>query len=294
MGWKSAGRTVLRWAIWLFAALIFLRGVGSFFRSSLPIAELQTPAAATAAEPAGLRAFPAMFAREYLTWRPGQPEERAARLQPYLAKGLDSQAGWTPGRGGTGQNAAGAWVYSLKPIAENRWQSLVAVMVEPYAEVSEFDGAGAQRTVRNPQAGATIYLQVPVAPTAAGGWAVSDYPSLVPAPPTGGEVQAVLAGDEVKDQGDRVKVLMSGFFKAYLGGGADLAYFVMPGASLPRAQTPWTLDSVSRVTLLKNGSNYTALTDVTAIDPATGARFTNRYTVSVVEKDGRWLVKELL
>jgi hypothetical protein len=89
MGWRRVGRGIMRWSLWLVVSWVFVRGVISLLPEPPARAAESQPDAAAQAEPAGLRAVPEMFAREYLTWTPGGTEDRAGRLAPYLARGLD-------------------------------------------------------------------------------------------------------------------------------------------------------------------------------------------------------------
>lgn len=291
MGWKGAGLRLLRWVVWLFFLLIFVRGIFTF----VPTAAMSQPdpvqQPAQVSEPPGLRSFPALFAREYLTWQPGRSDERSSRLEPYLASGMDRQAGWSPGRDSIGQAVEGVWVHGVSARGEGLWLVTVVARVTPYQESLVPEGAG-WRTDRKELAGSVLYLAVPIA-SAGTGWAVYDYPTLVPPPPRAEVSAAARTGTEVADAGDRIKTLASGFFKAYLSGAGDVSYFLAPGASLPPLRTTMELHSIGKVTLVQTASGHEALTDLLVVDPATGARFTYRYTLKVTERDGRWYVQDL-
>lgn len=293
MGWGGAGLKVLRWVLWVLFGWVFLRGIVTFLPDTSP--GNTVPAGSEAqivAEPAGLRSFPALFAREFFTWEPGKTGDRAARLQPYLAQSLDRHAGWSAGRDGVGQTAEGTWVHSVKPLANGRYLVTVAVRVDPYEETAAMEG-NVLRTTRKALPGSVQYLAVPVARSQSGGWVVYDYPSLVTVPDGGAFTGPVHSGQEVADSGDRVRTLATGFFRAYLGGSDDLSYFLDPGTRLRASATSLSFQSVGRVTLVAAGAGHEALVEVLAIDPVTGARFTYRYTLTLTERDGRWYVKDL-
>lgn len=292
MAWKGAGMRALRWALWLLLAWVFVRGIVSLVPAPPPAAA--QPAEATAREkrePDGLRAFPALFARHYLTWQPGNPDERADRLRPYLASRLDRHAGWS-GKEGTGQTVLETFVYAAKEVSETRWLVTVAARTSPYQDVTEPDRSGALVKVRKPLAESTVYLAVPVARSAQGGWVVYDYPSLVAQPSGGPFDEPLYYGTEITDHDDRAKALLTDFFKAYLAGG-HVTYLLVPGAQVQTVKQPWTFQSITRLTLL-GGTETWALAEVAALDPVTGSRFTFRYTTELVERDGRWYVRQIL
>lgn len=274
MQWNHLGLRALRWLVWAFLLLVFVRGLASiaFPPAAAPAA---APPAAAPGEPDGLRAIPLLFATEYLTWRPGDPEERAQRLQPYLARYLDRQAGWAPGSGGTGQEVTGAWVHSVQPQSPSRWLVTVAARVT---------GAPAPRT---------LFLAVPVG-RSGDGWVVYDYPTLLPAPAPGEWTEPLYYGQEFADDG-RVRSLLTGFFRAYTSGGeAEAAYYLVPGARLPGFSGQMALEDLGRLTLVRNGQETFALAEVLLRDPATGARYTSRYTLELVEREKRWYIKGIL
>jgi len=296
MGWKGAGLRVLRWVLWLFIAVVFLRGIGTFvWGTTSATSQNHNVEPKAVVEPAGLRSFPAIFAREYLTWEPGTAgaDDRAARLGSFLDRSLDTQAGWKTGRDGFGQRATGAWVHSVKAVADGRWLVTVAVRTAILQVTTQTDAKGEKHTTTRTYPESTVYLAVPVGSSADGGLVVYDYPSPVPAPPVAAVSGPLLAGEVVADSGDRVRSLMGEFFRAYLGG-SDPSYFLAPDTKLPLARSPWAFESVSKVSVVKNGSEYWALADVLTTDGLAGAHFTSRYTVRLIERDGRWYVKDLL
>lgn len=295
MAGTSFGRGFLRWGLWALMGWVFLRGVFSFLPPhTADMAAAEPAALVRAEEPAGLRAFPAMFAREYLTWQSGLEEERALRLRPYLSRSLDRQAGLTVRRDGVSQQAEGAWVYDLRQVSETRWLVTVAVQTARTQEAVVTDISGVKRPVVQRLPGAVIYLGVPVGRTAAGGWVVYDYPSLMPAPAAGEFGEPLYFGRAATDQDEKVKALLTGFFKAYTGGtAADLAYYLTPDLQIKPLQGRWTFDSIGEYTLLGGETDHWALAAVQFADPETGAVYTFRYTLGLVHSDSRWYIKRV-
>ncbi len=296
MAWKGAGLKVLRWFVWLLVAWVLLRGVVSFLPEGPQPAQPATAApeeAKPAPEPAGLRSLAPMFAKEYLTFKAGGDLDRSTRLQPFLASGLDSQAGWTAGKAGFGQEVEGVWIHSVKQQSTTRWIVTVAARVAPYQDTTEPDATGTQRPVHKTFPVTTAYLAVPLAATENGGWVVAEYPALVTPPAKGAPVAESAPAQEISDKDDRVRTLATGFFRAYLSGSGDVSYFLAPDVKLPALQGSWSFDGVSRVTLY-GGQEPSATVDVQVTDPVTGARFTYRYTLKLIERDSRWYIKDLL
>jgi len=296
MGWKSAGRNVLRWGLWLFLGVVFIRGVVTFLpQAPAPVAEPQAEVKETA-EPAGMRAIGEMFARDYLTWTQGAAEERAARMEPYLARGMDRQAGWAPGDNDAGQQVEQTWVYDARPVSPTRWQVTVAARVVSLKDttvvVKDQDNKETARTVREALPARTVFLAVPVGKTE-GGWVVYDYPSLIPAPEPAAFGEPVLAGRETGDQDGRARALLTDFFRAYMSGG-ELTYYLAPGVQMRPVKAGWSFQQVSELTLLTADDGVWALSEVAVQDPSSGARYTHRYTVKLADRDGRWYVSDML
>ncbi|MDB4895766.1 MAG: conjugal transfer protein [Firmicutes bacterium] len=296
MRWKSAGRGFLRWTLWIVLGWVFVRGILSF----LP----QTPARAAepgvdakpAVEPAGLRAAPEMFAREYLTWTAGGADERAARLQPFLARSLDRQAGWAPGADDAGQQVEQTWVYAVRPASPTRWLVTVAARVVPFQNnvtvTKDKDGKETRKTEAKALPARTVFLAVPVS-KAGSGWVVYDYPSLLPAPEAAAFAEPAYYGQETSDAGGRAQSLLTDFFKAYLSGG-DVTYYLTPETKLNPIKAGWSFQQVSGLKLVKTNDGTWAMAEVAVQDPASGARYTYRYTVKLAERDGRWYVADML
>lgn len=293
---KGAGRGVLRWTLWVVLGWVFVRGILSFLPQTPATAAAPEPVGQGATEPAGLRAAPEMFAREYLTWTAGGAEDRATRLQPYLARALERQAGWAPGDDDAGQQVEQTWVYDVRSTSPTRWLVTVAARVVPFhnnvIDQKDKDNQATKQTERQALAPRIVFLAVPVSKSG-GGWVVYDYPALLPAPEAAVFDEPAYFGQELTDQGDRAKSLLTDFFKAYLSG-TDVTYYLTPDTKLPTMKAGWNFQQLSGIRLIKADDGTWALADVAAVDPASGARYTYRYTVKLAERDGRWYVADML
>jgi hypothetical protein len=272
---------VLRTILYLLLALIFIRGAASFLpKAPLPTAA-QRPEAkeAAPAEPPGLHALPALFATDYLTWDTTKPDERAERLRPYLAPGLDGQAGWKPGPTPSRQVALGAWVAGVKAVSQSRWLVTVAAKVR-----LEMKDQPKERI---------LSLAIPIAKTEAGTLVVADYPSLLPAPPAPAAPAPEERGAVITDEGDRATSLLTSFFTALYAGG-DVRYFLAPGATPPGAPRGFQLVSLGKPELRKQGASLMARVTLTATDEAAGTTFTFRYDLLLTEQEGRLYIQDLM
>jgi len=99
----------------------------------------------------------------------------------------------------------------------------------------------------------------------------------------------------VEDAGGRVKALLTGFFRAYAAGGeGDVAYFLVPDLSLRGLEGALEFVEVRELSLRRLGDETWAYALVRFQDPVTGAHLDQRYTLRVVERDGRWYIAEMV
>lgn len=282
MGFRMAVLKGARWLVWLLLAWVLLRGVVSIVAPP-PEAEAQRPAPPPVQimtrEPQA--AFAALFVHEYLTWRSGAADDRADRLRPLLAAHLDRQAGWVGGDAAGSQRADGVWPYRIEEQGEGRWLVTVAAAVTATAG-------------EEPPVSRTLYLAVPVAESS-GGLLVYDYPAIVPPPEAAALEGPVLPGEEFSDPTGEIAELLAGFFRAYAAGGpADVRYYLEPGVALGGLGGLMAFDGLSGLTLYRVDDLTYASALVSLADPVTGTKSRQRYTVQVVQRDGRWYVTAII
>lgn len=282
MGVRLAALKGARWLLWLVLVWILVRGIASII---LPPPEAAPPAPAPAAvKPADLEspgAFAALFAREYLTVQTGKESERAARLQPLLVRSLDSQAGLAAGTARTAdQVAESTWPFRVEQQSETRYLVTVAARVTTATEKGP--------ATRN------LYLAVPVL-RGPEGYAVYDYPGVVPGPAPAALNEPLLAGEEFSDPTGEINTLLVNFFKAYASGGqAEVGYYLEPGLKLRGLEGAAQFTDLQGVSLRKQGSETWAAALVGLADPVSGYQMRQRYTVQLVQRDGRWYIKQIL
>jgi len=287
-------KIVLRWLIWAGLLLVFARGVFSII---LPPADSTKQAAAAPAliEPDGLRAFPLLFANEYLTWVAPNPSDGEPRFKPLWATSWDEQGAGGIERGGRGQSEDGAWIYGVEALEKEHWLVTVFAKVRcmPKAQAIESQKNNpAEKTILVDEEVRTLFLTVPVAKSGQG-WVVYDYPSFQPLPSREGSPEPLYTGQNITDKDEQVQKLLTGFFKSFTGQG-EIAYFLLPGSPVFEGLNDLNFESVEEITLLKKDSDLLALASVLLQDSLTGAHFVTRFTFRLVEKDGRWYIKEMI
>lgn len=283
MNTKRIGYGALRTFVWLLIAWVLVRGLVSFLPESASSASSATANSLSTTAGTSQQALATLFAFEFLTWQPGDAEEHAERIAPYLAPDLDPQAGWTESTRQVGQRATNSWVAGARQLSPTRWLVTTAVRVERF-------GSGPS-TASN----SVIYLAVPVGQTSAGGWVVYDYPTLVAPPAKGAFTEPLHFGSEIPDQNDQIKGLLAKFFPAYLNGNQeDLAYLLAPESKIQAFKSPWSFDSLGNLILSQTDSGVYALVEVVLADPATGTRYISRYTIALAQSEDRWYIAEIL
>src|SRR3954447_24011096 len=78
-------KTLGRWVLWLFVAVLLVRGAADLFERRQPAAALSAAPPAAAAWPDdGVGAFAADFARAYLSYSPRDPDASAAAIRSFV------------------------------------------------------------------------------------------------------------------------------------------------------------------------------------------------------------------
>jgi hypothetical protein len=235
------------------------------------IAPPPQPAAATvirAAPPASdgaVEAFAEGFAREYLTWRAGDDDERAARLRPYLGETLDGDGGLQPARGSTQR------VLWTAVAGSRRTQR-------------GFDVVVAAETTNG-----RVHLSVPVVRDRRGFLGIADFPALVGPPPTDPVDAAKRPATRSVDDTALV-IVVERAARNYLAGNRDnLLADLTPDAVVSLPERRLRVTDVQDVTWLEPST--TVGLELQAQDAA-GDTWTLRYALSVRRSD-RWYVRSI-
>lgn len=266
---------VLRIVVWLVLVWVVARGVLDIVAPTqhAPVA----PAAVVQTGSSEVDAFAAAFAREYLTLTPARPDTYALRLEPFLAPGLDKNAGVQIPARSAAQTAGVAIVVRRERI--DRARSLVTIAVEV---------SGKAPGMR--------YLTVPVYRDRSGALAVYDYPAIAAPSPRAQTVPEVAVEPLPEGEQGAIDKLLERFFTAYLNGdGAELAFVTPVGV---RIQPPdqhlelMQIDSVSQLAAPTRRDQLSGVVRLRATDPASGVSLLLAYRVELSKND-RWYVASI-
>lgn len=276
---RTAGRGVL----WLFVAIVVVRGFGAILGGDDPPPPAPASVAAEEQFPGPeARSFAGQFARAYLTFEPAE-EEYADRIAPYLDERIvDSAALQLPERGPT-QRASNAGVARVDRLGDA--QALVTV------------AANVTRAERGEETTTAIsYLTVPVYRDDRGGLTVYDLPAFAAPPARAGNFEE----DATALQGSAgetaaITDLVTKFLPVYLAGRPDeLAFYLPAGTRITPLGSNLEIQRISEVQQIDNstGPRRTLLAEADVRDPTTRVIYPMRYRLDVVRQD-RWLVNRV-
>jgi hypothetical protein len=245
----------------LLVLILCVAGVRSIFGGRPASA---APSAVASHYDVGAAAFAQSFASTYLSWGPSLPEgERIRALKPFLAQGIESDAGLAPAP------KSAETVSATQVAEETRAGSVIDVLV--VAETSE----------------GTQYLSVPVARGERGLLSVVSYPALVGPPATdAGEAELRLA--PVEDQG--LETVVSRALRNYLTGqAANLRADLTAEAVVSLPPEPLEVSEIDSANWLV--PKRTVAVEVEVKDRQ-GAQLTLTYQIGVVRRV-RWYVDSI-
>lgn len=198
------------------------------------------------------------FARAYLTYDAGRPEEREAALEPFVGSGLEAGAGFTP-------PDSGAQEVTWADVAQVQRPLSGGVAITVAAQLSD---------AREP-----VYLSVPVERGKGGAIFLSGYPAFVGAPLQSAGHTATRAGDPVEDSA--VSELVRRALTNYLAGDAeDLSADLASAATVTLPGAALTLRGLEELDWVDGEGGGAVLATVSATDPR-GGTYTLRYEVGV-------------
>jgi Conjugative transposon protein TcpC len=240
------------------AGVLIVAGLRTVVAGPPDAARVSVPAAATDLAAEG---FAQGFARAYLSWDPGHPEQRERELARFVSSELDPGAGVEPSR--VPQQVDSTTVVGSRPLGRGRRTVTVAAR------------AG----------GRSWHLAVAVIRDARGYLAIGGYPALVgpPPPPTR---RAPVEQDAVEDRA-LVSVAERAVRNYLAGARTNLAADLDAGAVVSLPDRPATVRSVDEVSHAGRGRVAVVLSASVG-----GARLTLRYELAVVRR-GRWYVREI-
>jgi hypothetical protein len=242
--------------------ILCIAGVRNIFGGSR--ATEAAPVARPARYDVGAASFAQSFASAYLTWGPTIPEQqRTTALKPFLAQGLEADAGLAPSSKST------ETVNSTQVAEESRAGAITDVLV--VAETSS----------------GTQYLSVPVTRDERGLLSVISYPAMVGPPATDVTISAPNLSP-VEDQG--LETVVSRGLRNYLTGeAANLRADLTGEAVVSLPSQPLTVEDIESVSWFVPGRIVAVQVDA---EDRQGAELTLTYQVGVVRKD-RWYIDSI-
>lgn len=235
------------------------------------------------------QAFAQQFALAYYTWAPGKEEERAQRLQPYLAQGLDQQAGV---KMDSVQNSAQPRQTAIwKVEAQGKQRSVMTVMVElvllPESQEEEPEQA---LTVKR-------WLSIPIQAVGNDRFIVRGLPHLMTEPVVA-KVQLPpkqLKGQVVDgSQKKRIERTLQHFFDVYgRGDAAEIQYLVKIGKQIHGYRGAMEFVSLSDVEIRQQGKKVSVQGQVRWRESDTRIEWVTSFNVQLHQEQHRWYVTSL-
>lgn len=232
------------------------------------------------------RSFAIQFAHEYFKWVVGQPDRRAERLKPFLAQGMDPQAGLN----------FSALTRHARPEHVTIWKEEVKgngeFVITVAALVSFYDTKDSSKFFSK-----RMLLAIPVKEKNERDIAVVQNPRLVPLPgsPSIQSQKKGLNGKQVDPATEReIRSAAEVFFKTYTSGESEeLAYLTDMDQPLPSFQGAISFDEIEQFEAVKKGDWVVSDVLVRLVDSNTGMTVSVPYRIEWIKKDGRWFVSHI-
>jgi len=229
----------------------------------LPPPTPRAPTVAPATSDPAAEGFAALFARRYLTWDTGHPEEHQAAMAPFMGADSDADAGLR-------LPVSGSETVSSAQVVQSR---LSAGTGHAYTVAVQTDRSG------------LLYLSVTVQRTGDGQLRLAGYPALVGAPFTGRSSAG--ADERLTDVPDPTLTAVVGrALTNYLA--ASTTNLAADLTSDARVAPPGMTLTLTRVLWVKWAPGGGAVIALVQADDPQAVGYTLRYELDVSQIDGRW------
>ncbi len=204
------------------------------------------------------------FARTYLTWESGDPEDHRLALASFVGPGMEPGAGLQP-------PASGEERVEWTDVVQER---LASAGERVYTVAAQTDSAG------------LVYLSVSVGRTPEGALQLVGYPALVGAP----ESAPANAQDGLREIDEpALAAVVERALRNYLGDlGTELAADLSAGARVSLPARPLSLEAVQRLDWSPEGGD--SVSAVVVAEDARGVRYTLAYELDMTRVADRWEV----
>lgn len=229
--------------------------------------------------------FAKTFAKEYLFWNAGNEETRKERLKPFLAPGLDEQAG-----------------FNFKDIEWNSWARMIDVWSVTEREEGRLDVLIYAETqmskVENPEEKKRVdrWLVVPIK-KAGPSYVVIGTPYYVPPPEP--EIKEEEEKKEERrervdmDTRDSITSFMESFWKVYTTGTPDEIQYFIKGDKQKGLTGILSYRELVKIDAFKEGKTYRVECDIRFLDLSSGGEVVYPYVLQVKQEGDRWYVTNI-
>ncbi|WP_221568662.1 conjugal transfer protein [Alkalihalobacillus sp. TS-13] len=257
----------------------------------------------------GAQTFAENFASHYFYWK--NTEEfmkiRAKRLEPFLATGLEEQAGLVFEGMKWNSKLASSQIWKVEETGSDTAEITLRIKQALFRTIQPDKKAitAAKKAKKKPpkpkvkKAGPyERYFVVPVK-TDGESFVVHKIPHYVTAP----EKPDITVGTEIDEEEivsdpqlqKQITTFLNTFFKVYTTGTQDELYYYFNGDSIQSMKEILTFKEVKEV-ILKEGegtANYTVFTTVVYTEFQSKAQVVYPYEMNIVQEEGRWFVKSI-
>lgn len=232
------------------------------------------------------RSFTLQFAHEYFKWTVGQPERREERLKPFLAQGMDPQAGLDFSN--LSRHAVPEHLTIWKEELKGKGEYVITVS----ALVNFYDAKDTKKYFTK-----RMLLEVPIKQKNERDMAVIENPRLVPLPAETSiqKERESLVGEPLdSSEEEALRSAAETFFKTYASGKQEeLSYLMAGDQKVETFQGKMRFVAVEQMQAVKKGDRVVSELVLRLADPTTGMEMTTSYEIDWVKEDGRWFVEAI-
>lgn len=284
---------ISKWIRWVFFLFIGYTCVSTTLAWSSNFGLLQVKKAASEvkqddsksrSEEISAHTFAKTFAKEYLFWNAGNEDSRKQRLEPFLAPGLDEQAG-----------------FYFKDVQWNSWARMVEVwsVTEREGRLDILVYAETQMSnVKNPKEQKRVdrWMMVPIK-KAGSSYVVVGTPYYVSPPEP--EIKEEEEKKEEKgesvdsDTHDSITSFMESFWKVYTTGTPDEIQYFIKGDRQRGLTGILGYRETVKIVAYKEDKTYRVECDIRFLDLASGGEVIYPYTLHLKQEGERWYVSNI-
>ncbi|SDY39433.1 conjugal transfer protein [Thermoactinomyces sp. DSM 45892] len=272
--------------LFLWALLLMNVVVGSVYITSWLNDE--EPAQAFSKNPAvsmPARTTATQFANEYFRWYSSDKDEREKRLEPYLIKGIDKQAGLVLNDIKTDSVANNVQVWDVRDKGNNKADIVVSATL--------------MLTEKGKTMMATRRLVVPIYAISNDSFVVEDVPYYLaesnPVQSSKGDFKS--KGNQIDEKKmDEYTTFLNNFFKEYASTSPEksLSHLTKGDLQLRGLGNVLSFGKLEDVKVWDNRSEYEVSCKVRFQDKATGSEVLYPYIIKMTKDDGQWRILSLI